>query len=145
MAEYHISNLNELQEVAGAFIKKELKEGKIFAFYAPMGTGKTTFIKALCEEMGVMDVINSPTFSIVNEYQADHSGQVIYHFDCYRLDKLEDVLNIDAEDYLDSGAICFIEWPEVMEPILPADTIAVIIEEVADGSRYMHTKPLFKS
>lgn len=99
-----------------------------------MGAGKTTLIKSICEELGVKETVNSPTFSIVNEYESK-DGRIIYHFDCYRLNKLEDALNIGAEDYLNSGNLCFIEWPEVLTPILPEDSIFVEIEEVEDGIR----------
>ena len=99
------------------------------------GTGKTTFIKALCEELGVTDVINSPTFSIINEYRAEPSGELIYHFDCYRLEQLSDALSLGAEDYLQSGALCLIEWPEVIRDILPADTVSVTLEELEGGAR----------
>lgn len=144
MAQYHIPNTGCLQEVAAAFARHELPEHKIFAFYAPMGTGKTTFIKALCEYLGVTDVINSPTFSIINEYQAEPSGELLYHFDCYRLEKIEDALNLGVEDYFESGCRCFIEWPEVLEDLLPADTVAVKMEEQPDGSRIITTMPLFE-
>ena len=110
-------------------------DNTVFAFYAPMGTGKTTFIKAVCEELGVSDVINSPTFSIINEYRSDQTGELIYHFDCYRLNKIEDALNLGVEDYFDSGSLCFIEWPELLGPILPNDTVHVRIEELEDGKR----------
>ena len=100
-----------------------------------MGTGKTTFIKALCEVLGVEDVINSPTFSIINEYRAEPSEELIYHFDCYRLEKLSDALSLGADDYLQSGALCFIEWPEVIEDILPEGTIHITLEELEDGQR----------
>lgn len=132
---YLLPDVGALPEVAQQFIQEVLPWGDVFAFYAPMGTGKTTFIKALCEELGVTDVINSPTFSIINEYRAEPSGELIYHFDCYRLNKIEDALNLGVEDYFDSGSLCFIEWPELLEPILPNDTVHVRIEELEDGKR----------
>ena len=104
---YLLPDVGALTEVAQQFIQEVLPWGDVFAFYAPMGTGKTTFIKALCEELGVTDVINSPTFSIINEYRAEPSGELIYHFDCYRLEQLSDALSLGAEDYLQSGALCF--------------------------------------
>ena len=129
-----ISSLEDLRSTARTLL--DLTEGRrVFAFYAPMGTGKTTFIKAVCEELGVSDVINSPTFSIINEYRSDQTGELIYHFDCYRLNKIEDALNLGVEDYFDSGSLCFIEWPELLEPILPNDTVHVRIEELEDGKR----------
>lgn len=132
---YLLPNVRALPEVAQQFIQEVLPWGDVFAFYAPMGTGKTTFIKALCEELGVTDVINSPTFSIINEYRAEPSGELIYHFDCYRLEQLSDALSLGAEDYLQSGALCFIEWPEVIEDILPVDTVRVTLEELEGGAR----------
>ena len=129
-----IPSLEHLRPTARTLL--DLTEGRrVFAFYAPMGTGKTTFIKAVCEELGVSDVINSPTFSIINEYHSDQTGELIYHFDCYRLNKIEDALNLGVEDYFDSGSLCFIEWPELLEPILPNDTVHVRIEELEDGKR----------
>ena len=104
-----------------------------------MGAGKTTFVKAICEELGVEDVITSPTFAIINEYTIDHSplnnGQSIYHFDFYRIKKLEEVYDMGYEDYFYSGALCFIEWPELIEEILPDDAVRVNINEQEDGSR----------
>ena len=132
---YLLPDVGALPEVAQQFIQEVLPWGDVFAFYAPMGTGETTFIKALCEELGVTDVINSPTFSIINEYRAEPSGELIYHFDCYRLEQLSDALSLGAEDYLQSGALCFIEWPEVIEDILPADTVHVTLEELEGGVR----------
>ena len=132
---YLLPDVGALPEVVQQFIQEVLPWGDVFAFYAPMGTGKTTFIKALCEELGVTDVINSPTFSIINEYRAEPSGELIYHFDCYRLEQLSDALSLGAEDYLQSGALCFIEWPEVIEDTLPADTVHVTLEELEGGVR----------
>jgi len=132
---YLLPDVGALPEVAQQFIQEVLSWGDVFAFYAPMGTGKTTFIKALCEELGVTDVINSPTFSIINEYRAEPSGELIYHFDCYRLEQLSDALSLGAEDYLQSGALCLIEWPEVIEDIFPADTVHVTLEELEGGVR----------
>ncbi|WP_329904864.1 tRNA (adenosine(37)-N6)-threonylcarbamoyltransferase complex ATPase subunit type 1 TsaE [Porphyromonas pogonae] len=132
-----IESADTIRESAREFIREVLPLGDVFAFYAPMGTGKTTFIKAVCEELGVTDVINSPTFSIINEYRSEDSGELIYHFDCYRLNKLSDALNLGAEDYFESGCVCFIEWPEVLEDILPHDAVKIAIEEQADGSRLL--------
>ncbi|MDY6122814.1 MAG: tRNA (adenosine(37)-N6)-threonylcarbamoyltransferase complex ATPase subunit type 1 TsaE [Porphyromonas sp.] len=135
-SEYTIRSIEDLPQVARDFISN-MGDRKIFAFYAPMGTGKTTFIKALCEEMGVQDVINSPTFSIINEYLTTPDMQTIYHFDCYRLEGVSDALNLGVEDYFESGAVCFVEWPEVLEPILPDDVVKVNIKEEADGARVL--------
>ena len=109
-------------------------DNTIFAFYGHMGAGKTTFIKAICEELGVKDVITSPTFAIVNEY-TDGQGEPVYHFDFYRIKKQEEVYDIGFEDYVESGSVCLMEWPELIEDILPADTVKVSIIEQPDGSR----------
>ena len=102
-----------------------------------MGAGKTTFIKAVCTLLGVTDNITSPTFAIVNEYRSDIAGELIYHFDFYRIKKLEEVYDLGYEDYFYSGAVCFIEWPELIEELLPGNTIKVTIEEEADGARVL--------
>ena len=128
-----ISSLESIREAAREFIQ-HIGEHRVFAFYGKMGAGKTTFIKAICEELGVEDVITSPTFAIVNEYSlAD--GDCIYHFDFYRIKKLEEVYDMGFEDYFYSGALCFIEWPELIEEVLPEDAVKVNITENADGSR----------
>lgn len=131
--EIKIDNLEHIHEAAREFIPA-MGEGTVFAFYGHMGAGKTTFIKAVCECLGVEDVINSPTFAIVNEYRAE-SGELIYHFDFYRIKKLEEVYDMGYEDYFYSGALCFIEWPELVEELLPEDAVKVYIEENADGTR----------
>ena len=131
--EIRISDLELIREAAREFIQ-HIGEHRVFAFYGEMGAGKTTFIKAICEELGVEDVITSPTFAIVNEYSlAD--GDCIYHFDFYRIKKLEEVYDMGFEDYFYSGALCFIEWPELIEEVLPEDAVKVNITENADGSR----------
>ncbi len=101
---------------------------RIFAFYGKMGSGKTTFIKSLCKISGVTDIVNSPTFSIINEYKTD-GGDSIFHFDFYRIKKQEEVLDIGYEDYFFSGSYCFIEWPGKVENLLPENTVRIIIEE----------------
>ncbi len=131
--EIKIDNLEHIHEAAREFISA-MGEGTVFAFYGHMGAGKTTFIKAVCECLGVEDVINSPTFAIVNEYRAE-SSELIYHFDFYRIKKLEEVYDMGYEDYFYSGALCFIEWPELVEELLPEDAVKVYIEENADGTR----------
>ena len=128
-----ISSLEHIHDAARQFIEA-MGDHRIFAFYGKMGVGKTTFIKAVCEQMGVTDVINSPTFAIVNEYE-DSNGQPIYHFDFYRIKKLEEVYDMGYEDYFYSGAICFIEWPELIEELLPLDAVKVTISENPDGTR----------
>ena len=129
-----IANLESIHEAAQAFVAA-MGGAHVFAFYGAMGAGKTTFIKAVCEELGVEDVITSPTFAIVNEYQSATTGALIYHFDFYRIKKLDEVYDMGYEDYFYSGALCFIEWPELIEELLPEDAVKVTIREEADGSR----------
>jgi tRNA threonylcarbamoyladenosine biosynthesis protein TsaE len=124
----------DIRQAAKQFVE-HMGKNTVFAFYGKMGAGKTTFIKAICEELGVSDVITSPTFAIVNEYRSDTSGEIIYHFDFYRIKKLEEVYDMGFEDYFYSGALCFIEWPELIEEVLPEDAVKVSISENADGSR----------
>ena len=132
--EIKINSLDNIREAAKQFIAAR-EDNTVFAFYGKMGAGKTTFIKAICEELGVTDVINSPTFAIVNEYRSDETGELIYHFDFYRIKKLDEVYDMGYEDYFYSGALCFIEWPELVEEVLPGDAVKVTIEEVEDGTR----------
>ena len=106
----------------------------IWLFDAPMGAGKTTLIKAICRELGVVGNVQSPTFSIVNEYLTE-AGESIFHFDCYRLKNQFEALDIGAEEYLDSGSLCLIEWPEKMEALLPIGCAKITIEVLADEKR----------
>lgn len=129
-----IHSLDDIRTAAKAFIE-QMDQNTVFAFYGKMGAGKTTFIKAVCEELGVSDVVNSPTFSIVNEYRSDNTGELIYHFDFYRIQKIDEVYDMGYEDYFYSGALCFIEWPELIEDLLPGDVVKVTIEENEDGTR----------
>ncbi|MBP3790298.1 MAG: tRNA (adenosine(37)-N6)-threonylcarbamoyltransferase complex ATPase subunit type 1 TsaE [Prevotella sp.] len=131
--EIKIQNIEHIHEAAREFIQ-HIGEHTVFAFYGKMGAGKTTFVKAVCEELGVDDVITSPTFAIVNEYQAKDASP-IYHFDFYRIKKIEEVYDMGYEDYFYSGALCFIEWPELIDELLPDDAVRVGITENADGSR----------
>ena len=124
----------DINEAAKQFIEN-MGDGKVFAFYGKMGAGKTTFIKAICEELGVDDVITSPTFAIVNEYQSAITGDSIYHFDFYRIKKLEEVYDMGYEDYFYSGSLCFLEWPELIDDLLPEDATKVTIEATDDGGR----------
>ena len=130
--EIKINDLNSIRETAREFID-HIDGRKVFAFYGKMGAGKTTFIKAICEELGVEDVITSPTFAIINEYSG--KDDTIYHFDFYRIKKLEEVYDMGYEDYFYSGALCFIEWPELIEEVLPEDAVKVQIIEKEDGTR----------
>ncbi len=124
-----------LAEAARQFV--EAMDGRtIFAFYAAMGTGKTTFTKAVCEALGVEDVITSPTFAIVNEYEAGN-GEPIYHFDFYRIKRVSEAFDMGCDEYFNSGNVCFIEWPELIEDILPEETTRVDIVEQEDGSRIL--------
>ncbi len=129
-----IDSLEKIREAAREFVAN-IGENSMFAFYGKMGAGKTTFIKAVCEELGVEDVITSPTFAIVNEYRSETTGELIYHFDFYRVKKIDEVYDMGFEDYFYSGALCFIEWPELCEEVLPSDTVKVTIEEQPDGAR----------
>ena len=130
-----IKNLHTIRFTAKQFIAYlNSHKNTVYCFNGAMGAGKTTFIKAICEELDVKETVNSPTFSIVNEYETAE-GRIIYHFDCYRLNKLEDALNIGIEEYLNSGNLCFIEWSENIAPILPHNAVNVNIEETENGIR----------
>lgn len=128
-----INSLEDINNVAKNFIDL-IGDRTVFAFNGKMGAGKTTFIKAICETMGVKETVNSPTFSIVNEYEAAE-GRIIYHFDCYRINKIQEALDFGAEEYLYSGNLCFIEWSENIAPILPDSLVNVDIEEIENGKR----------
>ena len=133
MISIKIQDIEHIREAAREFIE-HIGDHRVFAFYGKMGAGKTTFVKAICEELGVDDVITSPTFAIINEYTST-KGDSIFHFDFYRIKKLEEVYDMGYEDYFYSGALCFIEWPELIEEILPDDAVRVSIAEQEDGSR----------
>ena len=132
--EIRIDSLDNIKEAAKQFVAA-IDQNTVFAFYGKMGAGKTTFTKAVCEELGVTDTVASPTFAIVNEYRSDTTGELIYHFDFYRIKKLDEVYDMGYEDYFYSGALCFIEWPELIEELLPEDAVKVHIVENEDGSR----------
>ena len=154
MLEIVIKDIEHIGDAARQFIEN-IGDRRVFAFYGKMGAGKTTFVKAICEELGVEDVITSPTFAIVNEYslppapshwrgcsdapEVSSSGGrlegALYHFDFYRIKKIEEVYDMGYEEYFYSGALCFIEWPELIEPLLPEDAVRVTIEEQTDGTR----------
>ena len=135
MKEYTITinGIEDYPQAAREFVEL-LDKGRIFAFYGKMGSGKTTFIKSICEELGVEDSINSPTFAIVNEYE-DRNQNTIYHFDFYRIKSIEEVYNMGYEEYFCGDAICFMEWPELIEELLPEETVKVFVEETEGGAR----------
>lgn len=122
-----------IQQAAAQFVQA-MHGATVFAFYGKMGAGKTTFIKALCRELGVADTVNSPTFAIVNEYE-DGQGEPIYHFDFYRIKRLNEAYDMGCDEYFYSGHPCFVEWPELIEDILPQEAVRVDISELPDGSR----------
>ena len=131
--------VNEKNETVGALeILRTNEPHRVFAFEGSMGAGKTTFIKKLIKEMGSMDIVNSPTFAIVNVYDVEqpYRGEV-YHFDCYRLKDIREAIDFGAEEYLYSGNYCFIEWPEILKPLLPQETEWVHITVLPDGSRQL--------
>ena len=132
--EIQIAGLQDLDRAAREFLKAIGTE-TLVAFYAPMGAGKTTFTTALCKALGVReDAVSSPTFAIVNEYRAA-GGRPIFHFDFYRIENPAEALDIGLYDYLDSGELCLMEWPDNIEALLPEETLRVHIEVQADGSR----------
>lgn len=137
-----IANYNEqeLHEIARKLLSN-FQPLKVWCFYAEMGAGKTTLIKEICRNRGVSyDEMSSPTFSIVNEYQDKH-GQSIYHFDCYRLKDIEEAINIGVEDYLYSGNLCLIEWPEIIGSLLPDKYLQININLVGDNARSLTAEP----
>ncbi len=133
---------NNIDEVAKEFVA-HIGNAKIFAFYGEMGAGKTTFITAICRALGVTEPITSPTFAIVNEYEAEADG-IIYHFDCYRLETVQDALNIGIEEYFADGNICLIEWAENIEPLLPKETVKVRIKVAENGVRIVNVEPCLR-
>lgn len=135
MKKIDIKSLEDINKATHEFVSF-MGDETVYAFYGEMGAGKTTFINALCKELGVEnDTTNSPSFSIINEYRSDTTAELIYHFDLYRLESLEEAFDIGVEDYFDSGALCFLEWAERIEDILPDDTVKVEIRINDDNSR----------
>ena len=131
-----IKNLGEIDAAAREFLSL-IGENRLVAFYAPMGAGKTTFTTAVCRALGVRgDAVSSPTFAIVNEYRSG-SGEPVYHFDFYRINRSVEALDIGLPDYLDSGCLCLMEWPENVEDLLPEETLKVRIEVLEDGTRVL--------
>ena len=134
--ELKIESLERIDAAAEEFLS-QLGERRIVAFYAPMGAGKTTFTNAVCRALGVRDdAVSSPTFAIVNEYRT-REGESVYHFDFYRINKIEEALDIGFFDYIDSGCLCLMEWPENIEDLLPEETLRVRIAVEPDGSRIL--------
>ena len=137
MFKAEINSLSEINHIAAKFIQAHPAD-RIFAFYGSMGAGKTTFIKALCEEMQVLDYVTSPTFSLINEYQTENRG-TIFHFDFYRIKDLSEAFDFGYEDYFYSNSYCFIEWPELIESLLPSITVKVYLKETETGSRIIES------
>ncbi|MBL7967648.1 MAG: tRNA (adenosine(37)-N6)-threonylcarbamoyltransferase complex ATPase subunit type 1 TsaE [Prolixibacteraceae bacterium] len=138
MFQTQISDLSELDKSAKLLLKNFENE-RVFAFYGSMGAGKTTLIKAICNELGSSDYVTSPTFALINEYTTS-GGQIIYHFDFYRIKKLEEAFDLGYEDYIYSGNYCFIEWPEMIESLLPEGIVEVRIKEGEKGIRLIEAK-----
>ncbi len=130
-----INDLSEIHQAARQFLA-EIDNQNVFAFYGDMGAGKTTFIKAVCEELGVQEPVTSPTFAIINEYR-DKKGKSVYHFDFYRIKKLEEVFDFGYEDYFYSGNLCFIEWPELVESLLPENVVRLSLRQTENGARIL--------
>jgi len=133
MKSYTVANVADLSDVARDFLHT-FQQHRIIAFYGSMGAGKTTFIKALCDALGVADTVNSPSFAIVNEYSVPGDG-LIYHFDFYRLKNVAEAYDMGYEDYFYSGNYCFVEWPEKIEELIPQKHLKVTIEIVSDHER----------
>jgi len=132
-----IKSLSDINHIAARFIQAHPAD-RIFAFYGEMGAGKTTFIKALCEEMQVLDYVTSPTFALINEYRTGNN-HVIFHFDFYRIRNISEAFDFGYEDYFYSGDYCFIEWPELIEPLLPSIAVKVTIREIENGRRIIES------
>lgn len=137
-----INDISQIDQAAREFVE-HMDQATVFAFRGKMGAGKTTFIRAICRALGVGDdQTSSPTFALINEYRSDTTAELVYHFDLYRVENLDEALDMGVEDYLDCGALCLIEWPEVVDQLLPDDTVVVDITENPDGSRTVATSPI---
>lgn len=135
MSEISLKTLDALPQAAREFINS-LGDRTVVTFKGEMGAGKTTFINEVCRQLGVeTDATSSPTFALVNEYRSDTTAELIYHFDLYRLESLDEALDMGVEDYLDCGALCLIEWPDIIDPILPTDVVEATLTVNPDGSR----------
>lgn len=139
MFHIQIKDLQALQDAARKLLAAFPQE-RVFAFYGAMGAGKTTFIKSLCRELGSEDNITSPSFALINEYSTE--GEIIYHFDFYRIKKLEEAFDLGYEDYIYSGNYCFIEWPEMIDSLLPQGIVEVKISETEQGKRTIEASKL---
>jgi tRNA threonylcarbamoyladenosine biosynthesis protein TsaE len=137
MFKAEISTLGELNRIAEKFLDAHPAD-RLFAFYGSMGSGKTTFIKALCEVLQVADYVTSPTFALVNVYERSNQ-QEIYHFDLYRIKSINELYDLGYEEYFFSDEYCFIEWPELIEPLLPLNTVKVSIVETGNGNRIIES------
>lgn len=133
-----INSLDQIDNAAAEFVR-QIGTANVFAFHGAMGAGKTTLISAICRQLGVTDTVSSPTFAIVNEYEAA-DGRIISHFDFYRMNRPEEVFDMGADDYFYSNKLCFIEWPDIADGILPQETVHVYITVADDGSRIVETK-----
>ncbi len=130
-----IFSLKDIDNIAQNIIESiKDNDSPVVAFYGKMGSGKTTLIKAICEKIGVIDTVQSPTFAIINQYQTTQ-GKSIFHFDFYRLNRLEEAINIGVEDYFYSGQLCLIEWPEIIEPLLPDNTLRIKLDIIDQNRR----------
>lgn len=137
MNKIEIKTLDALPEAAREFINS-LGDRTVVTFKGEMGAGKTTFINEVCRQLGVeTDATSSPTFALVNEYRSDTTAELIYHFDLYRLEDFDEALDMGIEDYLDCGALCLIEWPDIIDPILPNDVVEVSLTVAPDGTRLL--------
>lgn len=134
MTEIRIPTTEALPRAAREFVAA-MGGRRIFAFHGKMGAGKTTLIRAICRELGVTEEVTSPSFAIVNEYRSDTTGQSIYHFDFYRIKRIEEVYDLGYEDYFYGGGLNFLEWPELVEDLLPSDAVRVEISVDPDGGR----------
>lgn len=133
MFKAEINSLSEINSVADKFLEAHPAD-RLFAFYGRMGAGKTTFIKALCEKLQVIDYVTSPTFALINVYETEQNKE-IYHFDFYRIKRIEELYDLGYEEYFFSDAYCFLEWPELIESLLPPHTVKITITETERGSR----------
>ncbi len=140
MFQNQIADLSTLPQIAKMLLANFPNE-RVFAFYGAMGAGKTTFIKAICHELGSEDYVTSPTFALINEYTT-RNNSVIYHFDFYRIKKIEEAFDLGYEDYIYSGNYCFIEWPEMIEQLLPAGIVEVRISEGKNGARLVSAQKI---